>query len=382
MTDNPSFEQHQMRVTAKAVDLAATRIRAQGRELPRIILSTHVEAKLAGWALILRDAGFGVCVSPSNPASTMPDAADQLRAQGVAVLDHDPAKPPSADYVRAVTDFAPDLVLDDGALLIRDFMTSGTQLPQLRGAVEFTTSGHDLLEMSSEVTAPVLDVGVSYCKYELGNIYGTGVSALAALCSTVNVHLGAKRVLVVGYGAVGRSVAMAARSLGASVSVADNKVRNLARAHFDGHEVGALPELIGSSDIVFTCSGAVGVMTAELMTALPDQAIVANVGCFASEIDVEGLRRRAVETQRHERQIETFELEDGRHVHVLADAELVNLALGRGWPIELIDLTFALSTLCFAELCTTDLPAGLHRVSTRLDEEALQLFFDTRTAHP
>jgi adenosylhomocysteinase len=373
-----SFEHERMTTTAVAVAEAARTIEAAGGRLPNLVLSSHLEAKLAAWTVMLRDAGFGVCVSPSNPATTVPSAFEQLDEAGIAVLPRDPALPPPDDFWRELRSFEPDLVFDDGALLIAA-CNERDDLASLIGAVEFTTSGHESLSTDEgRARFPVIDVGLSFCKYELGNVYGTGVSALVAIEVAANVHLSGKRVLVIGYGAVGRSVAQSARSLGATALVTDSKLKNLARAHFDGHVVGAVEDLVGTADLVITCSGSASVLTSELLTSLPDNAIVANVGCFANEIDLVGLRRGARESVVRARQIETFRLHDGRRVHVLANAELVNLAIGRGWPIELIDLTFALSTLCFAELSTKSLPPGLHSATPALEEATLALFLAGR----
>jgi adenosylhomocysteinase len=365
-----TFEGQRMVTTSAAVEQTAASIRKARKRLPNLVLSSHLEAKFSSWCIALRDAGFGVCVSPSNPASTMHEEANKLREEAILVLPRDPNMPLSNEFWMAIADFKPDIVFDDGALLINSFIHK--QQP-LSGAVEFTTSGHENLSGPSKIPFPVLDVGLSYCKYELGNVYGTGVSALVAISYSVNVHWAARSVLVVGYGAVGRSVANTARSLGANVLVVDNKINNMARAHFDGHRVGRLKELISEADIVITCSGSNAVLDIDLLSQLPDNAIVANVGCFASEIDLSGLRSASKQTVRYARQIETFHL-NGKHIHVLADAELVNLSIGRGWPIELIDLCFGLSTLCFAEVWLGGMEPGLQRVPRELDQAALSLF--------
>jgi adenosylhomocysteinase len=378
MTGNGDFESYWMRTTRSAVARCAENIESGGRSLPHLVLSSHLEAKMASWTLMLREAGFPVCVSPSNPASTIAAEADRLKTHDIKLLPRDPRSEPTIDFWRELDDFAPDIVFDDGAILIRACLERGDWPSPLSGAVEFTTSGHHGLTRGEAPKFPVLDVGLSYCKYELGNLYGTGVSALVAICMAANVYLAAKRVLVVGYGSVGRSVANAARGMGATVAVADTQVKHRARAHFDGHKVGELSDLVHDADVVVTCSGAAGSLMAPTLKQLPNDAIVANVGCFADEIDVDGFRSTSLRSERHDRQIETFHLQDGRRVHVLADAELVNLAIGRGWPVELIDLCFALSTLCFAEIWVGQLSSELQPVPAHLDEAALTMFFEAR----
>ena len=367
-----SFEYERMRTTEAAVSLSAKTIIGAGHGLPNVVLSSHVEAKLAAWAVMLRDAGFSVLVSPSNPASTVPSEVEALADRGIEVVERVTADGCAEGYWDALGAFNPNVILDDGALLIQAINKRGSD--SLTGAVEFTTSGHSFLVNATDARFPVFDVGLSYCKHTLGNVFGTGISAIVGISMTANVHLASKRVLVVGYGAVGRSVAHAARSLGAKVLVADTRRRNLALAHFEGHQIGALSELAADADLVVTCSGSAGALDGPILSTLRDNAILANVGCFADEIDIAGLRARAASSIKRDRQIETFQLPDGRSVHILANAELVNLAVGRGWPIELIDICFALSTLCFAEICTSELKPGLQPVPARIDDTALELF--------
>jgi adenosylhomocysteinase len=328
MTGNGDFESYWMRTTRSAVARCAENIESGGRSLPHLVLSSHLEAKMASWTLMLREAGFPVCVSPSNPASTIAAEADRLKAHDIKLLPRDPRSEPTIDFWRELDDFAPDIVFDDGAILIRACLERGDWPSPLSGAVEFTTSGHHGLTRGEAPKFPVLDVGLSYCKYELGNLYGTGVSALVAICMAANVYLAAN--------------------------------------------------LVHDADVVVTCSGAAGSLMAPTLKQLPNDAIVANVGCFADEIDVDGFRSTSLRSERHDRQIETFHLQDGRRVHVLADAELVNLAIGRGWPVELIDLCFALSTLCFAEIWVGQLSSELQPVPAHLDEAALTMFFEAR----
>lgn len=371
-----SFEFDRMVATQAAVATLNLSTLWQQSGPPGIILSSHLEAKLASWALMLRDAGARVAIAPSNAASTVEAEALQMEQIGIPVFRRPDYHQITAEFWKHVVAFAPNLVFDDGALLIRHCVDRRAEVQGMQGAVEFTTSGHDnLKEMSAAgLPWPVFDLGLSYCKHEIGNVYGTGISTMTAISYATNVSPAAKVVLVIGYGAVGRSVADTAQRLACRVIVFDNNVKNLARAHFDGHEICSLEHGLCNANIVITCSGSAGALTAEHLLKLADQTIVANVGCFSEEIDLAGLAPNITEVRDRPRNIQTYMLRNNRRLHILARAELVNLAIGRGWPIELIDLTFALSTLCFPSVLSGRMPPGLLEVPWDLEEAALRLY--------
>jgi adenosylhomocysteinase len=78
---------------------------------------------------------------------------------------------------------------------------------------------------------------------------------------------------------------------------------------------------------------------------MKDGAILANAGHFNVEIDIPALGRLSLKRENSRTNIESFQLADGRRLHLLAEGRLVNLAAADGHPIEIMDLSFALQLL-------------------------------------
>ena len=99
---------------------------------------------------------------------------------------------------------------------------------------------------------------------------------------------------------------------------------------------------VGQSDVVVTVTGRPGAVTTGLLERLRDRAVLANVGHFATEIDVPGLERMAAGRRQLKDDVEEFTFPDGRVVYLLARGEMLNLAAASGHQIQIMDLGFAL----------------------------------------
>jgi adenosylhomocysteinase len=99
--------------------------------------------------------------------------------------------------------------------------------------------------------------------------------------------------------------------------------------------------------VIITATGRPGVVPAEIFDLVEDGTVVANIGHFPWEIDVEGLRARASAVQGVGAAIERVELPGGRHVILLADGRMLNLAGSqpKGNSIDSMDLGFMLQAL-------------------------------------
>ena len=79
----------------------------------------------------------------------------------------------------------------------------------------------------------------------------------------------------------------------------------------------------------------------EHFLSMKDGAIVANSGHFNVEIDIPALERIATGRRQIREFVEEFTLPSGRHVNLLAEGRLVNLAAAEGHPSSVMDMSFA-----------------------------------------
>ncbi len=367
---------HMPVLAAVSRDLAA---RGTLRGVP-IGICLHLEAKTACLALALHEAGAHVAITGSNPLSTQDDVCAGLAGMGPRVYAwHDPTPAETESFLEDVLDTHPRVLLDDGADAVALLHSRRPeQVREIAGATEETTTGlHRLRAMAAEgvLGFPVIAVNDAKMKYLFDNRYGTGQSAWEGVLRATNLLVAGKEVLVFGYGWCGRGVARRAQGLGAHVTVCEVDPIAANEAVLDGCAVLPALEAVARADFVVTCTGNRRVLGREHFDRCKDGIVLANAGHFDVEIAVDELVALAVERRRARPSVETFQLPDGRAIHLLAEGRLVNLAAGDGHPVEIMDISFAVQALAleYAAAHGAELEHGVLPVPDRIDLDVARL---------
>jgi len=343
----------------------------------RIAMSIHLEAKTACLAMLLRDGGASVAVTGSNPLSTQDDIAAALgREEGIVVhARHGVDDAEYTAHLERVLDTGPDLVLDDGGDLV-NLLHHGTPGELLGGCEETTTGVHRLrrLDRDGALRFPMFAVNDARMKYLFDNRYGTGQSVWDGIMRSTNLLVAGKAILVAGYGWCGRGIALRARGLGARVTVSEVDPVRAVEAVMDGFAVRPLVDAIRDADILVTATGCTGVVSEEALRGAKDGLLLANAGHFDVEIDKGALHRLALSSKASREGIEAFTLADGRSLYLLGDGRLVNLVLGDGHPVEIMDISFAVQALTLEHI-VRDGPfaPALYAVPPAIDEAVARL---------
>lgn len=309
----------------------------------RLGMCLHVESKTAVLVELLR-AGGAEIVLTGSPATTDDGVAAAL-AQDAGILVHARRADTISDHyahVQRVLDSDPDLLLDNGADLIAGTIERGRG--RVVAATEETTSGANRLreELDRLVPFPVVVINDSPVKQLFENQYGIGPAVLDGFLRATNSLVAATTFCVVGYGSCGRSLARTLRALAATVIVVEVDPLRALEAAFDGMLVRDLRHGVSQADVVVTVTGRPGILRGDELLALRDGTMLANVGHFGTEIDVEALADLAQERRRLAPHIEEFRFADGRRVRLLARGEMLNLSAATGHQIQIMDLGFAL----------------------------------------
>ena len=309
----------------------------------------HLEPKTVALLLTLKAGGARV-VSTGNLNSTQQTAIDYLVAHGVEVVGG-----PTADidehtgHLEGVLAARPDLLLDNGGDLFAMYLDRPYE--GLRGGTEETTSGRARLgQLRSQLAMPLLVINDSPIKQFAENRHAVGQSVLESFVRMTNRATNGRSVVVFGYGACGKGVALNFRNAHAQVAVVDVDPVMRLEALWDGFAVPDRDAALRTADVVITVTGAPDVITPADLAILRDDVILANAGHFPHEIPVEALAAdRIVATHTPtEEGMSTLELVDGRRVHVLGGGHMMNLAGPRplGNSIESMDLGFSLQARC------------------------------------
>ena len=316
----------------------------------RIALSVHLEAKTAYLCKVLTAGGAEMFVTGSNPLSTQDDVAAALVRAGLNVFAwHGATEEEYTAHLRETLRHHANIIIDDGGDLVHLLHTEmQDELPYVIGGCEETTTGIirlTAMNREDKLRFPMVKVNNADCKHLFDNRYGTGQSVWDGINRTTNLIVAGKTVVVAGYGWCGKGVAMRAKGLGAQVIVTEIDPVKAIEAHMDGFTVLPMNEAAKTGDFFVTVTGCAGVISEADFLVMKEGAILCNAGHFDVEIDMKRLREIATEAREMRNNIMGYTLPNGKHVYVLAEGRLVNLAAGDGHPAEIMDMSFAIQAL-------------------------------------
>jgi len=220
------------------------------------------------------------------------------------------------------------------------------------GVSEETTTGvHRLytMEKSGDLLFPAINVNDSVTKSKFDNLYGCKHSLPDGLMRATDVMIAGKKAVICGFGDVGKGCAQAMRSQGAVVFVTEIDPICALQACMEGFTVTTLDEIVGVADIFITTTGNKGILMADTMAKMKNNAIVGNIGHFDNEIDMDGLMK-ITKRDNIKPQVDRFIFQDGKAIIVLAEGRLLNLGCATGHPSFVMSASFTNQTLAQLEL--------------------------------
>lgn len=247
-----------------------------------------------------------------------------------------------------------NMILDDGGDLTNMVLDNYPELAEgIKGLSEETTTGvHRLYERMKNGTLPMpaINVNDSVTKSKFDNKYGCRESAVDAIRRATDLMLAGKRVVVCGYGDVGKGTAASFKSANAIVTVTEIDPICALQAAMDGYEVKKLETVIENADIVITATGNKDILTGKHFEAMKDKIIVANIGHFDNEIDVAWLNNNHGDSKMEIKpQVDKYTV-NGKDIILLAEGRLVNLGCATGHPSFVMSNSFTNQTLAQIEL--------------------------------
>lgn len=289
-----------------------------------------------------------------------------------------------------------NLILDDGGdltTLVHDKYPD--MLDDCFGLSEETTTGvHHLYKMVKDATlkVPAINVNDSVTKSKFDNLYGCRESLIDGIKRATDVMIAGKTAVVAGFGDVGKGCAMALRGMGAKVIVTEIDPINALQAAVSGYEVLPMDQVNSIGQIFVTTTGCRDIITGKDFEAMPNDAIVCNIGHFDIEIDVAWLKANAESVVNIKPQVDRFLMKNGKHVILLAEGRLVNLGCATGHSSFVMSCSFSNQVLAQIALFNSEndefrtkfpefakcgkFDVGVHLLPKILDETVAKLHLD------
>ncbi len=351
----------------------------------RIAGCLHMTIQTAVLIETLVALGAEVTWSSCNIFSTQDHAAAAMAAAGIPVYAWKGMNEEEFDWcIEQTLFFGEDrkplnMILDDGGDLTNMVFDKYPELTKdIRGLSEETTTGvHRLYERMKNGTlaVPAININDSVTKSKFDNKYGCRESAVDAIRRATDVMLAGKRVVVCGYGDVGKGTAASFRGAGSIVTVTEIDPICALQAAMEGYEVKRLDTVVDNADIIITTTGNFGIVRGEHFKKMKDKAIVCNIGHFDNEIDMAWLNENYGNTKTEIKpQVDVYNV-DGKEIIILAEGRLVNLGCATGHPSFVMSNSFSNQTLAQIELWTKseEYENKVYTLPKHLDEKVAAL---------
>jgi len=355
----------------------------------RIAGCLHMTIQTAVLIETLVDMGAEVTWSSCNIFSTQDHAAAAIAAKGIAVYAWKDMTEEEFNWCIEQTLFFGEeksplnMILDDGGDLTNMVLDEYPELVSgIKGLSEETTTGvHRLYDRMKNGTLPLpaINVNDSVTKSKFDNKYGCKESAVDAVRRATDIMLAGKRVVVCGYGDVGKGTAASFRGAGSIVTVTEIDPICALQASMDGYEVKKLKTVISNADIVVTATGNKDIVNKEVFRMMKDKTIVCNIGHFDNEIDMNWLETNFSEQKTNIKpQVDSFRISKDKEIIILAEGRLVNLGCATGHPSFVMSNSFTNQVLAQIELWNNadNYENKVYMLPKNLDEMVAMLHLD------
>jgi adenosylhomocysteinase len=363
-----------------------------GKEKPlkgaRIAGCLHMTIQTAVLIETLVEMGAEVTWSSCNIFSTQDHAAAAIAAAGISVYAWKGMNEEEFDWCIEQTLFFGEskkplnMILDDGGDLTNLVLDNYPELvKEIKGLSEETTTGvHRLYERMKNGTLPLpaINVNDSVTKSKFDNKYGCKESAVDAVRRATDIMIAGKRVLVAGYGDVGKGTVASFSGAGAIVTVTEIDPICALQASMDGYEVKKMTSIISNADIVVTATGNKDILKEDHFKLMKDKTIVCNIGHFDNEIDMTWLNDNYGSSKIEIKpQVDIYTIE-GKEVIVLAEGRLVNLGCATGHPSFVMSNSFTNQVLAQLELWSNseNYKNQVYMLPKHLDEKVAKLHLE------
>ena len=354
----------------------------------RIAGCLHMTIQTAVLIETLIELGAEVTWSSCNIFSTQDHAAAAIADSGVQVYAWKGMNESDFDWcIEQTLFFGEDrkplnMILDDGGDLTNMVFDKYPELiKDINGLSEETTTGvlrlYDRMKDGS-LKLPAINVNDSVTKSKFDNKYGCKESAVDAVRRATDIMMAGKRVVVCGYGDVGKGTAASFKSSGSIVTVTEIDPICALQAAMDGYEVKKLETVIFNADIIVTATGNRDIVRDVHFKSMKDKAIVCNIGHFDNEIDMSWLNKNYGHTKKEIKpQVDLYTI-SGNDIIVLAEGRLVNLGCATGHPSFVMSNSFTNQVLAQIELWnhSEKYENKVYTLPKQLDEKVAKLHLE------
>ncbi len=330
----------------------------------------HITKETAVLVMGLKQLGANIFLCSANPLSTQEHIVSLLKEKEISVYGKKGETIQTFyNNMELLLDKKPNIIIDDGGELHNKALKKNYKI---YGGTEETTSGVNRLkawQQKNLITYPIIGVNQSNTKYLFDNRYGTGQSSIEGILRTTGILLAGKRIIICGYGWVGRGIASCLKGFGAKVIITEIDAIHALEAFMDGFEVKPISETTSFGDLYITCTGQIRVIRQEHMKKMKDGVILCNAGHFDVEIDINYLNKEDHNPTIIRKNLKCYKIK-GKKIYLLSEGRVINLVAGDGNPPEIMALSFAnqLLSIIYISIHSKKLENKIYNVPKKIED--------------
>jgi adenosylhomocysteinase len=350
----------------------------------RLGICLHITKETSVLIMGAKELGAEVSACGANPLSTQDDIAAFLDENGIDIYAWEGQTIEEYDWcIEQMLSHKPQILTDDGSDC-HSKVHGNSKFSSLKiiGGTEETTTGVIRLKAlanQKKLRYPVIAVNDAYTKHMFDNRYGTGQSTIDGYFRSMNLLFAGKRVVIAGYGWVGRGVASRANGMGSKVFVTEVDPIRALEAHMDGYEVLPMSDAAKIGDIFITATGQTGVIRKEHVLTMKEGAVLGNVGHFDVEVDAHFLLNESKSVKQVRPNLDECLLKNGKRVYLIGKGRIANLVAAEGHPPEVMAQSFSNQLLSIIHIAKNHKKIG-KRVITVPQEIDTQIAVDALNA--
>ncbi len=349
----------------------------------RLGICLHITKETSVLIMGAKELGAEVSACGANPLSTQDDIAAFLDENGINIYAWAGQTPEEYDWcIEQMLTHKPQILTDDGSDC-HSMVHGNSKFSSLKimGGTEETTTGVirlKALAIQKKLRYPVIAVNDAYTKHMFDNRYGTGQSTIDGYLRSMNLLFAGKRVVVAGYGWVGRGVASRANGMGSKVYITEVDPVRALEAHMDGYEVLPMNEAAKIGDIFITATGQTGVIRKEHILKMKEGAVLGNVGHFDVEVDAHFLLHESKSVKEVRPNLDECLLKNGKRVYLIGKGRIANLVAAEGHPPEVMAQSFSNQLLSMIHIAKNHKKIGKrvitvpHEIDKQIAVDALE----------
>ena len=349
----------------------------------RIAGCIHMTIQTAVLIETLIELGAEVRWSSCNIYSTQDEAAAAIAKENIPVFAWKGETEEEywwcVDQTLNFNGKGPNLILDDGGdLTFRILEKYPDLIDKIKGVSEETTTGVQRLEKifnEGKLPFPAINVNDSVTKSKFDNKYGCRESLADGIKRATDIMLAGKKIVVCGFGDVGKGSAQSMQGYGAQVFVTEIDPICALQAAMEGFNVVDMEDACEYGDIFVTATGNKHVINRTHLSKMKNNSIVCNIGHFDHEIDVEFLEKNTTEIN-IKPQVDRFEFDDGKSIILLSRGRLVNLGNATGHSSFVMSTSFTNQVFAQMSLWNGEAKTGVNVLPKELDEQVALLHLD------